>query len=253
MKTTLMISALAVSLNACAIDTVETDDGDVADGVGEGSIRRLSANALSPAALAQTTIGASALTQSYADALSQTAAGREALKYLIGCGLAAGTSITSQYNCNPITGACQNITYTGELNLASSWRTSAPTLAQQRLVSSCVLARMNELSKTITISLRGNGYGLDPNETTTHVYKEGSFFGNVFAGADNYWGACDADGPTHQYRQCAQDGHCAPTEWAGACETACTFDANGDARTCLGANGVLYAQPTTVWLNAVTP
>ncbi len=245
MKTTLLISALAVSLNACAIDadsaTPETDDETV-----EGSIRRLSANALMPSDLEPIPVGA--LTQAYVNALAEDKENRGALGYLVSCALPTGASITAQYNCTVF--GCTSTTYQGSIGLMSNWKTAVPTLDQQRKLSACVLSRLNEFGRSLTISLRGAGYSMDPNEASTHVYKEGAFFGNVFAGADNYWGSCDADGPTHPWRQCAQEGHCG-IDWAGDCASACTADANGNMTSCTGANGVTYTQPTTAWLSSV--
>ncbi len=252
MKTALLISALAVSLTACAIDPVETDLDETQTDGPDGEIRRLSANALSPSNLTAVTVNVGALTQAYVDAMSQTSAGREVLLYLVGCALNSGSTMSAQHSCNAFTGVCQTITYTGSLGLHSNWRSISPSQSLQRQISSCVLARMNEQARTVTISLRGSAYAMDTNEATSYLYKEGAFFGNVFAGSDKYWGACDADGPTHEYRQCAQDGHCTMA-WAGACETACSADVNGNMASCVGANGVTYAQPTTVFLSAITP
>jgi len=247
MKTPILFSIL--SLTACGIDSVEPLDPIDPIAPSEPQQEKLAANALNPADLASANITVSALTQAYADALSQTKVGREALSYLVNCALAPNNSISSQYNCG--LNGCQTITYTGGIGLMANWKTATPTQAQQRQLSSCVLARLNELGRTVTISLRGNAYTTDASELATYVYPEGGFFGNIFQGADYYWGSCDSPGPTHAWRQCAQDGHCSPMAWAGDCTTACSTNANGDYASCTGANGVTYGEPTTVWLNAI--
>lgn len=246
MKTNLLIAALAVSFNACAIDSVDENTTDETDAP-EGEIRRLAANALSPADLAASGITAVKLTQTVVNNVSATREGRASLYYLINCAMPSSYSITGTYGFNNAT-----ITYTGGINLAPSWTTGNLSQTLQRAISSCVFSRLNEYSRNVTVSLRGPGYTMDAGEADSHIYPEGVFFGNLFPGSDNHWGSCDSAGPTHVDRQCAQSGHCSMT-WAGDCATACTLDANGNATSCLGANGKTYANSTTVFLDTVSP
>ncbi len=247
MKTNLLICALGISLNACAVDPVDTNTTDDTSTDDQGPHQeKLAANALSPADLAATGITAVKLTQTIVNNISATKEGRATLYYLINCAMPSTYSITGTYGFN------STITYTGGINIAPTWTTANLNQTQQRALSSCVFARLNEFSRTVTISLRGPGYTMDSGEATSHVYPEGVFFGNLFPGSDNYWGSCDSAGPTHDDRQCAQSGHCS-MNWAGDCATACTLDGSGNATSCVGANGKTYANSTTVFLDAVSP
>lgn len=248
MKTNLLIVALSVSFNACAVDSVDTnttDDTSTDEDQGPHQ-EKLAANALSPADLAASGITAVKLTQAVVNTVSATREGRASLHYLIHCAMPSTYSIVGTYGFN------STITYTGGINLVPSWTAGNLNQTNQRTLSSCVFARLNELSRTVTVSLRGPGYTMDSGEAASHVYPEGVFFGNLFPGSDNYWGSCDSAGPTHVDRQCAQSGHCS-MDWAGDCATACTLDGSGNATSCVGANGKTYANSATVFLDAVSP
>jgi hypothetical protein len=245
MKFSLLISVLAVSLNACGVDTVDTtiDPMDLVEDEGPHH-EKLAANGMSPDMLDATSIPVAKLTQSYADTMSATAAGRHVMTYLVGCALGSGVSQSSTYVGGD--GNTYPITYHGSIGLHSTWKGWSPSLAQQRAISGCVLSRMNESGASLTISIRGALYANDAGETTNYAVREGAFFGNVFNGGDNYWGSCDyTSAATHPQRQCSQEGHC-NMSWAGSCASACTLSSGN--YTCT-ANGITY--PTaTVYLNA---
>jgi hypothetical protein len=252
MKTQLLFAALSVSITACAVDS--TNDTTTTDDTSGSHQEKLAANALSPEDLAASGITAAKLTQTVVNTVSATREGRAALYYLVNCAMPSTYSITGQYNCHPVTGVCQTATYVGGINLVPTWTTSNLNQTSQRTLSGCVLGRMNEYSRSVTVSLRGAGYTMDSGEAASHIYPEGVFFGNLFPGSDNYWGACDSDGPTHVDRQCAQPGHCSVDNTGlSTCATACSLDASGNATSCVGANGKTYANPTTVFLDAVSP
>lgn len=254
MKTQRLLAALAASLNACAVDSVETTDDTYDTSSDEGPHQeKLAANALSPADLAASGITAARLTQTVVNTVSATREGRATLYYLINCAMPSTYSIVGQYNCNPLTG-CSTFTYYGGINLVPTWTAGNLSQTSQRTLTGCVLGRMNEFSRSVTVSLRGPGYTMDPGEAASHIYPEGVFFGNLFPGSDNYWGACDSDGPTHVDRQCAQPGHCwVENTGLSSCATACSLDTNGNATSCVGVNGKTYANPTTVFLDAISP
>jgi hypothetical protein len=242
MKTTVLISALVVSLGACAIDDVGPElDNDVPADEGGPVHEKLAANGMAPEELGATTINVSKLTTSYANAMSATVAGRHVMHYLVGCALSSSASMQATYD---VDGVPTTITYHGSVGLHSSWKSLPPGLTTQRLISSCVLARMNETGASLTISIRGASFPNDLNETSNYRMQEGSFFGNVFYGADNYWGSCKGLSETLPSRQCAQEGHCGMS-WAGNCSSACT--GSGSNLSCT-ANGITW--PTaTVFLN----
>lgn len=242
MKNILIPALLLAACGADSFDSTTIDPMDLVEDEGPAH-QKLSANAMSPDMLLATSIPVAKLTSAYANTMSATAEGRHVMTYLVGCSLAAGNSQTATYY---VDGVPYNITYQGSVGLNSNWKTFSPSLTTQRLVSSCVLSRMNETGASLTISIRGTSYGLDSGETTNYQIREGAFFGNVFNGGDNYWGSCDYTGAaTHPQRLCSQDGHCYMS-WAGSCATACTLSSGN--YTCT-ANGVTW--PTaTVYLNA---
>jgi len=243
MKTALMISALAVSLNACAIDEVGVEQNEVpAESDSDDPVHeKLSANAMSPDMLLATSIPVGKLTSTYANNMAATPEGRHVLHYLIGCALGTNVSQAATYLVN---GVPTTTTYYGSVGLHTGWKAFSPTLTQQRVISSCMLSRMNEYGASLTISIRGSSYSLDTGETTNYRKQEGAFFGNVFNGGDNYWGSCQGVDETHPSRQCAQDGHCGMA-WEGNCSSACTGTASNLSCT---ANGITW--PTaTVFLN----
>ena len=250
MKTNLLICALAISLNACAVDPVDTstnptteDDTSFDEGPHQ---EKLAANGLTPEDIQSLGITANTLTQTVVNNLSVTKQGRGALLYLIQCAMPTSFSITGTY-----TGG--SFTYVGQFGLAPTWSASPLNQTSQRTVSSCLFSRLNAFGRNVTISIRGTGYGMDPGEAASHIYPEGIFYGNLFPGADNYWGACDSDGPTHVDRQCAQPGNCSMANpGISSCAATCSLDASGTATSCV-ANGRTYANPTTVFLDAVSP
>jgi hypothetical protein len=99
----------------------------------------------------------------------------EFLEYLVGCALPQGDELIGQ-----------NQTWPGELGLCPAWKTSAPDLACQELVSSCLLARSNAYGESVQISLRGlytddtTPLPISVAEEDQFVWQEGGFFGNVF-------------------------------------------------------------------------
>jgi hypothetical protein len=243
MKTTLLISALAVSLNACAIDEVANDDITI-DESEESAHEKLSANGMTPVNLAATTVGVAKLTTTYANAMAATGNGRLVLQYLVGCALSTGNNMTVSYS---VGGVPTTATYYGQIGLFNSWKTITPALTAQRLISGCVLARMNETGATVTISIRGAnaGYALQENEAYEYFTQEGAFFGNIFQGDEYFWGSCKGVDTTSADRLCAQDGHCSMT-WAGNCADVCV--ASGDYFSSCTVNGVTWSTPAVTYL-----
>jgi hypothetical protein len=99
---------------------------------------------------------------------------REFFEYLVSCALPQGEVIT-----------WQSQTWPGELGLCPAWKDSAPDLACQELVSSCLLARSNAYGETVQISLRGLYTNDSPlpiggTEVDQFGWAEGGFFGNIF-------------------------------------------------------------------------
>lgn len=101
------------------------------------------------------------------------------VEYLVGCALPGGVEIEADY-------AGRKLRFAGSLGLAPAWTDRALTLAEQRWVSACILARTNYFGKRVEISLRARppapaGLRASPAESAAFSLLEGGFFGNVFA------------------------------------------------------------------------
>jgi hypothetical protein len=206
--------ALSLILSAC-VDQVDQD-------LEIESTERLAGNALMPGYFVTAQLNPARLTSTTLKQMASTPSGRAVLPYVIGCALSAGTTVSTTYNL------VQPISFAGDLGLAPSWQTTALTLAQQRLVSACVLARVNAYGNTVTISLRGPSAQLylKTGEFTGYPNYEGTYFGNVFAGTDQRFAACGGTATTlPDGRVCATEETTGVTfcgfEYAGACSTAC--------------------------------
>jgi hypothetical protein len=139
--------------------------------------------------------------------LMSTAEGREVLKYVIGCAIPSGVTLT---------GSKSGVTYnfTGEIGLAPSWLNRGLRESEQRWVSACLLARVNRFGVPVSISIRGDHSALAVTATEAHDYtvEEGAFYGNVFRAVEApiIWNACRGrdqaagDSGTLDLRDCAE-------------------------------------------------
>lgn len=99
---------------------------------------------------------------------------REFMEYLVSCALPEGEQIV-----------WRSYTWNGELGLCPAWKQSAPDIACQELVSSCLLARVNAYGESVQLSLRGlftdnAPLPLSATEESQFGWPEGGFYGNVF-------------------------------------------------------------------------
>lgn len=139
--------------------------------------------------------------------LISTTEGREVLKYVIGCAIPSGITLTGSY-----AGVTYN--YVGELGLSPSWLDRGLRESEQRWVSACLLARVNRFGVPVSISLRGAHKALKVTEAEARDYsvEEGAFYGNVFqaVAAPMVWNACRGrdqaagDDGTLDLRDCAE-------------------------------------------------
>lgn len=108
-----------------------------------------------------------------------TELGRMRLKYLVSCALPADTVVEVQVDQ-------QAYRFPGSLALAPEWSKRGLTTEEERLVSSCILARTNYFGIPVILSMRGAADNASPalraspEEQRSHTYFEGAFFGNVF-------------------------------------------------------------------------
>jgi hypothetical protein len=109
--------------------------------------------------------------------LMTTSGGRDVVKYLVKCALAAGDTLVKQDQYNV------SYTYPGAIGLCPSWKTAGIATMQtcQETISACMLAHVNTAGVHIPIWLVSDtstaiGWGQDPN----YPNQEGTFFGNIF-------------------------------------------------------------------------
>jgi hypothetical protein len=120
-----------------------------------------------------------------------TADGREVLSYIAKCTLEPGTKLVATYN---------SVTYEwpGELSLAPGWVDTGLTASEERWISACLLAHVNETGYSVTISVRAHSgtISASASEKDTYLVQEGAFYGNLFGSstpAPTY--ACQGDDP----------------------------------------------------------
>jgi hypothetical protein len=241
---TMMLSVFVVG--ACVAD-VEGEEGP------ETSVDpRLAANGLTPAQLLNTTLIPGVLDQANLDEMASTADGRVTLRYVFGCALAQGTSVTANYLDDA--GNPQTQAYGGAFGIASNWTTAPLTVAQQRLVTSCTAALSNANGSNVMLSLRGPGsiWTTTSQELSQYQLQEGAFFGNMFAGGEGI-AACKGSGNSASSgRVCAKpDASGSVTQcgyaYAGTCATKCTLS-SGYFINCTW-NGSGYTSPVSTYLS----
>jgi hypothetical protein len=203
-------------------------------------------NALTPSQLLHATLNANTLDDANRRAMARTADSRTALSYAIGCALSPGHDLEVVVDrvAHPLPGA---------LGLADTWTKAPLTLEQRRLVTSCMLARLNYYGISVNVSLRGASPELEVNDADldTYTIEEGAFFGDVFAGAKSYAGVCSGSGTAPWQRKCAQPGPSGvglcEVDYVGACGKICGQE-NGYYVDCAGRNDARYAEVITAYL-----
>jgi len=212
-----------------------------ANGLSSGNfLNALQGGIYNPAMLTPTTMAG----------MTNTANRQATAVYVIGCALATGHNIV--YN---------SVTYQGAIGLADNWTSGSLTTAQQQLVTSCVLSRVNYFARTVEISVRGPispQYDNTTTELANYTGEEGAFWGNIFVStgtinacegvdetANPSWGnfvsrVCAEPDPNNPgYTLCGFVNH-------GSCTTACTDDSAGYYTGCSSHEGA-YSEVTTVY------
>jgi hypothetical protein len=191
------------------------------------------------------------------------AASNMLMRYLVRCAVPAGESRSFT---DPETG--EHYTWEGNLGLAPSWANGAPAnLLEQKLITACLLAHVNQSGLHLPISVLGrdalgNVIPYTRQELMTYSVHEACFFGNIFSPQQQvlYFGtdrnprnkggvftrACSVGGLSllDRYRSAATN--CAPLQYAGSCLQRCQVDLQGGPfyRSCT-YNGETYPAITT--------
>ena len=102
--------------------------------------------------------------------------GREVFSFVVSCALEEGSVLVVNH---PTLGT---LNFLGEIGLAPQWERRAMNNSDQRWVSACLLARVNNNDVTVQVSLRGPDDALDTtaSERSSWRLEEGGFFGDVF-------------------------------------------------------------------------
>ena len=161
---------------------------------------RLAANRLAANRLAANRLAANALSSTKLEAnmataeLLATEGGRDVYAYLVSCALPAEVTIQAEVpGANDLYCTNGTCTFTGGLGLADYWVDHKLNPQGQRLVTACMLARVNLYEQAEAISLRGPHDNLIPTSIERQVLsaEEGAFFGNLFKDDPAIdWNAC---------------------------------------------------------------
>ncbi|MEO6772684.1 MAG: hypothetical protein ABI467_06630 [Kofleriaceae bacterium] len=185
------------------------------------------------------------------------------LGYLAKCAKPAGQNLTW-------TDPAMHTSYTwpGELGLAPLWTNRAMTVAEQQVMSACMLAHANKFGVHIPIAIEGlaaNGTVIAraANELTVYSIREAAFFGNTATGEGAFVCLDHAPLPTAKStaRACAfdsigtgTDAVCPPIVFAGPCSKICTADTTKTYYTSCTFNGRTYVplatrlQPSSIYV-----
>lgn len=207
-----------------------TDAGhDVA--TGETAAPVLTANALTPAALAHGALTTDQLDAAAAARMAASADAREVLAYAVDCALASTQAVSFESG---------GTTYQlgGALGLAPAWTDRALTASEAAWVSACVFSRVNLTGVSVALSARGAhaALGTSSNERADYQLEEGAFWGNAFLdrgplaayACDGVDQAADDTIGDLPARQCAQpsapgsDASPCGMHYVGLCDEVCT-------------------------------
>jgi hypothetical protein len=244
-----MVGLWALFLSGCGGDAAE-----LSEQVGEAWVPLVDGNKLSSNSLALNSLALNGIAlngialnsmdpQSLAaiqDPGSQGALARAFLKYAIGC--AFDTSQSFSFTWTDTTEVVHQETYRGELGIVPEWATEPLDYFGQRMVSACVVARVNYYETPVLISMRSAVPPLHiptAEEVAQFPNIEGAFWGNLWGSAPAIY-ACYKTATVANSRALSRDcaaGHlngdgttaeCGMIDIVGPCEKFCTMQ-NGDS------------------------
>ncbi len=237
--------------------TLESQSAEL-DSLNGLSANGLSANGLSANGLSANGLSANGLsTSSFAAWFSNDPAMADmVMRYVVRCAVPQGQTRTYT---DPNTR--QSYTWYGVLGLAPGWASGAtPTLAEQQVITACLMAHVNRYGLSIPISVLGRDaqgavIPFTRNELDTYSVREACFFGNLFNQEGLFFGVDRHVSNEAQYltRACGgmEDGSgdtatsCAPLTYVGSCSQSCMPDPRGPFYSLCTRNGVTYRSITT--------
>jgi hypothetical protein len=183
------------------------------------------------------------------------------MQYVAKCAAPAGTSYTWK---NPTTGVTYS--WSGLLGLAPGFAAgSAPTIAEQQVMTACLAAHVNKYGRSVLIAIEGKTAAgvkitVGANELTTYAKTEAGFFGNVFTGEGVFICRDHSDyvsqSAKSSLRACAFNKQtvgpsavCPPLYYVGDCASMCQKNASGPYYDSCTFNGKTY-QPLNTRIQA---
>lgn len=184
MRVPLSLVLLTGSLIGCVDDADNLSEGSHSVVIDNRiSLNRISLNRISLNRISLNRISLNRISLNHLEAnigaigtLLDTPDGQELFSFVISCALGEDTTLVVHH---PTLG---DMNFPGEVGLAPNWENRPMTGADQRWVSACLLARVNNSGVTVEVSMRGAHDELfsTPGERTTFPREEGAFFGDVF-------------------------------------------------------------------------
>lgn len=212
----------------------------------------ISAAQLNSAKAAASAIGGASLNSNSAaiQSLVSTANGQAVFGAIVACAVSSGQSVSA-------TGPSGTLTFNGALGVASAWRTSAPTSANKRWTTACVLSKTSAFGFTLNVSVRHDSYlplTSTAAERATYAVAVGAFYGDLFQASPKTFacGAINWPAGSDPRVECARTVNGVTTtcgfSWTGLCTNTppCT-DKTAPYGTCTGS-AVPYAEVATIFI-----
>ena len=187
--------------------------------------------------------------------LLETEEGREILHYVVQCAIEDGEILTASVDG-------ETYEFPGLLGLVPSWEHEPIGLADQRLISACLLAHVNALGQSVEISVRAHHVvTTTPAERRNYPVYEGTFFGQVLDGETLLAYACQgsdaeaalAHSEARALRRCTDATSECAIEAMERCRDVCRKRSQDEGWTECWADGVLYEDTISVYLFADDP
>lgn len=246
---TLVPTALALSLTACATSPDDSCEAERKLATNKLATNKLATNKLATNKIATNKLAvngllASALpegpltTESIAATVwpraLQDAFVQDVLEYMVSCALEPGQRVEVAIDGDVVA-------YEGLLGLAPEWSEGECDAECQGWVSACLIARTNFLGESVPISLLGDHPSLEPTDEEAIAFpiEEATYFGDLF-GEERTLYACVPAGSSAPERTCGEDPSSCAITVVGECDAVC------DAAGCRDPHGGVHAQTITV-------